>query len=141
MQQYPAKFDLVYGFEAQKDLSDLEALRNNVTDCVSDARVQGKGYQVNQILKNFHFLYNFVGLDDNSGSNPPTLGLSQFVEDVGIEENDFVVLKIDVEGLEYDLLNRIIEDGTYKLIDEVRAGGKESHHFPSRRTINHYALT
>jgi hypothetical protein len=44
---------------------------------------------------------------------------------IDVQEDDFVVLKMDVEGIEFDLLERIMADGTYKLIDEVCTFAKE----------------
>jgi len=63
--------------------------------------------------------HNFIGLDEDSKTSPQTRGLGQFLKDIGAQEDDFVVLKIYVEGIEFDLLERIMADGTYKLIDEV----------------------
>ena len=71
-------------------------------------------------MDTFTCYHTFVGPEDNSNSSPPIRGLSSFIREIGIKDNDFVVMKIDVEGWEYDLLERIMEDGTYKLIDEVR---------------------
>ena len=67
--------------------------------------------------------HNYIGLDENTATSPPTRGLGQFLQDIGVQEDDFVVLKMDVEGIEFDLLERIMADGTHKLIDEV--GRKE----------------
>ena len=66
-----------------------------------------------------HIYYNVIGVRDDKTTVPPTRGLSQFFQDVGVQEDDFVVLKMDVEGAEYALLESIMADGTYKFIDEV----------------------
>jgi hypothetical protein len=98
----PGKFDQTYGFECQWDLLDLAGtLKTNITECVMDSLVEARGYKVDEVLENFTFFNNYVGLDDNPESSPPTRGLSHFIQSVGIKENDFVVLKINVEGLEY----------------------------------------
>ena len=36
-----------------------------------------------------------------------------------ITVDDFVVLKIDVEGAEYDIMRRIIVTGLYRLVDKL----------------------
>lgn len=68
--------------------------------------------------------YNFIGLDEDSETLPQTRGLSQFLRDVDIQKDDFVVLKMDVEGIEFSHLERIIADGTYEVIDTVRTLAK-----------------
>ena len=70
-------------------------------------------------LKIYH---NFIGLDENSATTPSTRGLAQLLQDIAVQEDDFVVLKMDVEGIEFELLERIMADDTHMLIDEV--GGK-----------------
>ena len=119
MQNYPVKFDLVYGFECKKDLSNMLAHKDMIDRCITGTAADTRGYQVEKVMESFKFYYNFIGLEDNSQTKPATRGLSQFLKEVVIAEDDFVVLKMDVEGLEYDLLNRIMEDGTYRLLDEV----------------------
>ena len=120
MQHYPAKFDLAYGFEGDPEFFlDIQTLRSNITQCIEGTAAESIGYKTQEVMDTFTFYNQLVGLDDNSESYPPTRGLSQFIRDIDIRDSDFVVMKIDVEGWEYDLLSRIMEDGTYKLIDEV----------------------
>jgi hypothetical protein len=119
MQNYPVKFDLVYGFECGSDMSNVPALKDDIARCITGSAAKTRGYQVEEVLQAFKFYHNYIGLEDNADTTPATKGLSQFLKEVGIQYDDFVVLKMDVEGLEYDLLNRIMEDGTHKLLDEV----------------------
>ena len=70
-------------------------------------------------MQTFEFFHNYVGVEDNAQTTPATKGLSQFLKEVGIAEDDFVVLKMAVEGKEYGLLNKIMEDGTHRLLNEV----------------------
>ena len=58
-------------------------------------------------------------MHDNPQSSPPTIGLGRFLKDIQVQEDDFVVLKMDVEGAEYNLLERLLDDGSYVLVDEV----------------------
>ena len=120
MQNYPVKFDAIYGFECAKDLSNVQALREPIATCVEGTSAGQRGYTTNGVLNSMHLNYNYIGLDDASTTSPPTRGLSQFLLDTGVQEDDFVVVKMDVEGIEYDLLERLMADGSYKLIDEVR---------------------
>lgn len=121
MQHYPAKFDLVYGFESEAIYhSDIHTLASNITECIQGTAAESRGYRTQEVMDTFTFYHNFVGPEDNSNSSPPTRGLSNFIREIGVKDNDFVVMKIDVEGWEYDLLERMMGDGTYKLIDEVR---------------------
>lgn len=120
MKNYPVKFDLVYGFECKSDLSDMLVHKDKIGECLNGTEASARGYQVEEVLQTFKFFYNYLGLEDNPKTHPPTRGLSQFLREIGIAEDDFVVLKMDVEGLEYDLLDKITQDGTYKLLDEVR---------------------
>jgi hypothetical protein len=119
MRNYPLKFDLVYGFECGPDLSDLLTSQEKISRCINGTAAETRGYQVEGVRQTFKFFHNYVGVEDNAQTTPATKGLSQFLKKVGIVENDFVVLKMDVEGLEYNLLSRIMEDGTHRLLDEV----------------------
>lgn len=112
MQNYPVKFDKVYGFECGSDMSNLPALKGDITRGIIGSAAETRGYQVEEVLQTFKFYHNYVGIEDNIQTTPATKGLSQFLKEVGIAEDDFVVLKMDIEGVEYDLLNRIMEDGT-----------------------------
>jgi len=46
-----------------------------------------------------------------------TVDFSKFLSDT-VNADDFVVLKMDVEGAEFDILPSLIEDGSYKLIND-----------------------
>ena len=120
MQNYPVKFDAIYGFECARDFSNVQAFREPIATCVEGTAAGQRGYTTKWVLSSMHLNYNYVGLDDASTTNPPTRGLSQFLRDTGVQEDDFVVVKMDVEGIEYDLLERLMVDGSHKLIDEVR---------------------
>ena len=120
MQNYPAKFDAMHGFECETDFTDVEALRAPIDHCISGIAAEDMGYTTEGVIDTLHTYHNFIGLDDNPATTPSTRGLSQFLHDIGVHEDDFVVLKMDVEGIEYDLLERIMADGTHNLIDEVQ---------------------
>lgn len=46
-----------------------------------------------------------------------TVDFSNFLRD-NVSEDDFVVVKMDIEGAEFDVLPSLIEDGSYKLIND-----------------------
>lgn len=120
MQHYPVKFDIMHGFECQTDFTNVEALRGPIDNCISGTAAEKIGYTTDGMMKTLHTYYNYIGLDDDESTVPSTRGLSHFLQDVGVQEDDFVVLKMDVEGVEFALLERIMADGTHKLIDEVQ---------------------
>jgi hypothetical protein len=119
MQNYPVKFDAMYGFECQTDMTDVAALRDPITQCISGTAAEKMGYTTEGTIDTLKIYHNFIGLDENSKTSPQTRALSQFLKEIDVQEDDFVVLKMDVEGIEFDLLERMMADGTYKLIDEV----------------------
>lgn len=126
MQNYPVKFDTIYGFECATDFSNVPALETPIAECVDGTPAADRGYTTEGVLSSMQLYYNYVGLDDNSPTSPPTRGLSKILQDLDLQEDDFVVLKMDVEGLEYDLLERLMKDGSYKLIDEVKTKNTKS---------------
>ena len=124
MQHYPVKFDAMHGFECQKDLTDVAALKGPIDHCISGTAAEKMGYTTEGMMDMLNIYHNYIGLDEDSKTSPETRGLGQFLQDIGVQEDDFVVLKMDVEGIEFDLLERIMADGNHKLIDEVgRKGG------------------
>ena len=119
MQHYPIKFDAMHGFECQSDLTDVAAVKGPINNCISGTAAEKIGYTTEGMMDTLNIYHNYIGLDENTATSPPTRGLRQFLQDIGVQEDDFVVLKMDVEGIEFDLLERIMADGTHKLIDEV----------------------
>ena len=105
-------------------MTDVTALRHPINQCISGTAAENMGYTTEGTMDTLIVYHNFIGLDDDSETSPQTRGLSQFLKDINIQENDFVVLKMDVEGIEFSLLERMMADDTYKLIDEVRTFAK-----------------
>ncbi|XP_072023999.1 uncharacterized protein [Amphiura filiformis] len=46
----------------------------------------------------------------------PTIDLSLWIQQ-NTRKDDYVILKLDVEGAEFDILNKMMEDGTFQWID------------------------
>ncbi|XP_078589447.1 uncharacterized protein LOC144869802 [Branchiostoma floridae x Branchiostoma japonicum] len=47
----------------------------------------------------------------------PTVDLSRWIQE-NTEVEDYVIFKLDVEGAEYDILKKMLEDGTFKWVDK-----------------------
>jgi len=136
MQHYPVKFDVMHGFECQTDLTNVAALKDPIDHCISETAAEKMGYTTEGVMDTLNIYHNFIGVDEDSKTSPQTRGLGQFLKDIDVQEDDFVVLKMDVEGIEFDLLERIMADGTYKLIDEVSTSSREKqkdHHTSGRQ--------
>eukprot|EP00058_Branchiostoma_floridae_P021379 XP_002606869.1 hypothetical protein BRAFLDRAFT_126345 [Branchiostoma floridae] len=50
----------------------------------------------------------------------PTVDLSRWIQENTAVE-DYVIFKLDVEGAEYDILKKMLEDGTFKWVDNCSA--------------------
>lgn len=121
MQNYPASFDGIYGFECARDLTNVAALATDVERCLRAPNAETAAYgNVADVVNSIHIYHNYVGLHDNTTTRPATISLSRFLTDVGVTKEDFVVMKMDVEGLEYELIGKMLADGSHALIDEVR---------------------
>lgn len=71
----------------------------------------------------------------------PAIDLSRYIRDVSATTS-YLVLKLDVEGAEYEILPRLIEDGTIDLVDELliefhwdKCGVSKSVHEQLRRDV------
>jgi len=66
------------------------------------------------------FLHNFIGVQQNSTTQPPTIGINDFLRnDLKLKPNDAVVIKMDVEGSEYDIIDAMLQSGAAPLVDEM----------------------
>jgi FkbM family methyltransferase len=57
-------------------------------------------------------------LDESVYINVPCVDLSKWLLET-FTEQDYVILKLDIEGAEYEVLNKMINDGSIKLIKEL----------------------
>jgi FkbM family methyltransferase len=48
----------------------------------------------------------------------PCVDLSTWIKN-NFTEDDYVILKLDIEGAEYEVLNKMIDDGSIKLVNEL----------------------
>ncbi|KAJ4459665.1 putative translational elongation factor EF-1 alpha [Paratrimastix pyriformis] len=49
----------------------------------------------------------------------PAVGLSSFFREIGATKNDLILVKMDIEGAEYDVLKEILLDGSWQLISHL----------------------
>jgi hypothetical protein len=80
LMNYPAKFDRVWGFECQQDLSNLTAIADEVQSCLDEPPPERRqGYVLSEVLASTKILYNYVGLEDGEGegAGPATVGFSR----------------------------------------------------------------
>ena len=55
------------------------------------------------------------GISDNISVSIPSVDISKLIESI---KDDYIILKLDVEGAEYEILNHLIDQGTMPLINE-----------------------
>ena len=60
----------------------------------------------------------------------PTFDLSQFIQDNFLESDELIV-KIDIEGAEYPVVTKLLEDGSYKYVDKFFIEFHASWSFPT----------
>ncbi|KOO24719.1 hypothetical protein Ctob_002957 [Chrysochromulina tobinii] len=82
------------------------------------------------------FLQAFIGSRSKPETTPSTIGFSDFLETtLGLQPADAVVVKMDVEGYEFDIVQTLLADGTHALIDEIMLEVHYGHPY-MRQTYN-----
>ena len=56
------------------------------------------------------------GVTDNISVSIPSIDLSKFIKK--IKKDNYIILKLDVEGAEYEILNHLIDENTFSLVNE-----------------------
>lgn len=51
------------------------------------------------------------GISDNISVDVPSIDLSKFIRD--LKKDNYIILKLDVEGAEYEILNHLIDENTF----------------------------
>lgn len=60
----------------------------------------------------------YGGVDEGYYIDIPCFDLSSWIKNT-FTEDDYLILKLDIEGAEYEVLNKMIEDGTIHMIKEL----------------------
>ena len=115
---YPAlgTFDEFYLFEAVPGKYRLPAPR----ELSSLLRRFMPREQAATFARRHFFFQAFVGARSDPSTSPPTIGFSDMLQNMlRLAPSDAVVVKMDVEGFEYDIVSTLLADGTHALIDEM----------------------
>ena len=79
-----------------------------------EKKVQGKGRGMGRIQP----LKSSGGFDGGELEKISGFDFAEWLKNT-VSENDFVVMKMDVEGTEFDLIPRLFETGAICLVDEI----------------------
>jgi len=100
-----------------------EIYENNPT-----VNIQNAAVWINNDIKRFHLseeytdgsslLTSLNNLNENNYIEIPCFDLSSWIKET-FDPNDYIILKLDIEGAEYEVLNKLIEDGTLNMINEL----------------------
>ena len=89
--------------------------------------IQNSAVWINNEIKKFHLSEEYTdgsslldslnNLRKDHSIKIPCFDLSTWISE-SFDESDYLILKLDIEGAEYEVLNKMIEDGTINLIKE-----------------------
>ena len=116
----------IYSFEANTNLAEalIDHFKND-----SNVKIENKAFWTDDSFIEFYLstswsdgssVYkekNSGGISENILLKVPCIDLSSFIN--SFDKDDYIILKLDVEGAEYEILNKMIEDGTIKRINEL----------------------
>ena len=116
----------IYSFEANTNLA--EALINHFKND-SNVKVENKAVWTEDSFIEFYLstswsdgssVYkekNSGGISENVLLKVPCIDLSSFIN--SFDKDDYIILKLDVEGAEYEILSKMIDDETIKRVNEL----------------------
>ena len=91
-------------------------------------QIQNSAVWINDDIKKFHLseaytdgsslLNSLNNLRDDHYIDINCFDLSTWISE-SFNEKDYLILKLDIEGAEYEVLNKMIEDDTIKLVNEL----------------------
>lgn len=89
--------------------------------------IQNSAVWINNEVKKFHLseeytdgsslLNSLNNLRDDHYLSIPCFDLSSWIKET-FTNDDYLILKLDIEGAEYEVLNKMIEDNTIKMVKE-----------------------
>lgn len=116
---YPplARFDEFHALEA---VGGLYRLPNASVLTPKLRRLGMTAAQAASFEQRHTFHHAFVGARSDASTVPPTIGFPDFLRrTLRLQPADAVVVKMDVEGYEYDIVNALLADGSHALVDEL----------------------
>lgn len=116
----------IYSFEANTNLAKelIDCFKND-----SNVKIENKAVWIDNSFIEFYLstswsdgssIYkekNSGGISENILLKVPCMDLSSFIN--SFDKDNYIILKLDVEGAEYEILNKMIEDGTIKRVNEL----------------------
>jgi FkbM family methyltransferase len=107
----------VYSFECNEDRFKKLSIKGLEFDLLRFHPIQ-KAIWINSGKKEFDgwSLKNTTNIDDKKGVD--ALDLSQFILD-NFSKNDYIVLKMDIEGAEYKVIDKMDNDGSLSYISKI----------------------
>jgi FkbM family methyltransferase len=92
-----------------------------------NVHIQNSAVWIDNGVKKFHLskeytdgsslLNSLNNLDNNHYIETNCFDFSSWLAET-FSENDYIILKLDIEGAEYEVLNKLIEDNNIKLVNE-----------------------
>jgi FkbM family methyltransferase len=107
--------------------------------------IQNSAVWIDNSVKHFHIhkditdgsslLLTLNSLDENYYIDVPCFDLSSWIKET-FKESDYIILKLDIEGAEYEVLNKMIEDGTISMVNELWGEWHYEKFYNDEHTIN-----
>jgi FkbM family methyltransferase len=108
----------------------IPGLANQLQEIHKDnptVNIQNSAVWINSDIQKFHLseeytdgssiLNSLNNLREEHSINIPGFDLSSWISESFTKE-DYIILKLDIEGAEYEVLNKLIEDGNIHLVNE-----------------------
>lgn len=116
---YPSlvHFDEFYSFEADETFSYVPSQDQLVRELVK----VNMPFDLAKTFRHRHvFTHAFINKETDNTTHPETIGLFDLVANrLRIQPRDLLIVKMDIEGYEYDTLKHFVENGGNRLLDEL----------------------
>jgi FkbM family methyltransferase len=120
IEQFPDSNEYeVYSFECnEKVFNILKNKKEFFNKKLKSFTPMQKAVWVNNMFKKFNGWDIVNQKIENDEEGVKCIDISQFIKDSFLE-NDYIVLKFDIEGAEYPVIEKMKNDGTLNYIDEI----------------------
>ncbi|KAG6558204.1 hypothetical protein Mapa_000387 [Marchantia paleacea] len=121
MQRYPCDFNEIYTFEADPNLFKYPTGWDEETNWIQEpgwAKVKSRaGYVPSWLLNRIHYYNKYAGVVDNVSA----VNITRFMkEELKLGPDDTVIVKMDIEGAEWNILYDWVKDPEMpQIIDEL----------------------